>query len=140
MKRLYCFPLLASIALLAANAAGQDASTRVIPIPQQPFAQPVPHFIGAPAVAKPISAQPVPEDPFMAPNGKSGVHLDAYQSDTYPFAGPLGHSPEVNSTFLSAICATVTFDKQGRIVAVCANFRPTLYLLDPVTLGTGRFV
>jgi hypothetical protein len=94
----------------------------------------VPHFIGAPAVAKPIPAQPVPEDPFMAPNGESGVHLDAYQSDTYPFAGPLGHSPEVNSTFLGALCATLTFDKEGRIVVVCANFRPTLYLLDPVTL------
>lgn len=129
MKRIYCFPLLAGLVFLAANAAGQDASRIVIPIPQQPFAQPVPHFIGASAVPKPIPAQPVPQSPFMAPNGKSGVHLDAYQSDTYPSAGPLGHSPEVNSAFLGALCATLTFDKQGRIVTVCANFRPTLYLL-----------
>lgn len=83
-----------------------------------------------------IPALPVPEDPFMAPNGRSGLHLDAYQSDTYPTPGPLGHSPEVTSTFLAALCGTVTFDAQGRILVVCVNVRPVLYLLDPVTLET----
>ncbi len=121
----------------ALSASAQDAANRVIPIPQQPFAQPVPEFIGAPAVPKTIPARPVPQSPFMAPNGRSALHLDAYQSDTYFTAGPLGHSPEVTSTFLAAICGTVTFDKQGRIITVCATSnRITAYLLDPVSLET----
>ncbi len=101
---------------VAFSATAQDVATRVIPIPQQPFAQPVPEFIGGPATPNPIPARPVPQSPYLAPNGRSALHLDAYQSDTYPSAGPLGHQPiKVNSTFLGAICGTVTFDKQGRI-------------------------
>jgi hypothetical protein len=131
--------LLRIMAVMSAglSAAAQDVNTPVIPIPQQPFAQPVPEFIGSPAVPKAIGARPIPEDPYMAPNGRSGVHLDAYQSDTYPTAGPLGHSPEVSSTFLAAECGTVTFDKQGRIVVVCVGIqRPILYLLDAASLET----
>jgi hypothetical protein len=108
----------------------------VIPIPQQPFAQPVPKFIGDPAIPNVIQALAVPEDPYMAPNGRSNTHVDAYQSDTYPTAGPLGHSPEVTSTFLAAECGTVTFDSQGRIIVVCVGLRPIVYLLDPVSLET----
>ncbi len=124
--------------VLAIGAAAQTDAGRVIPIPQQPFAQPVPDYIGAPAVPKTIPARPVPQSPFLAPNGRSALHLDAYQSDTYPTAGPLGHQPiEVNSTFLAAICGTITFDKQGRIFAVCAaSNRITAYLLDPASLKT----
>ena len=128
----------AAIFLLFAGGcsmSAQEAVRRVIPIPQQPLAQPVPDYIGAPAVPQTILARPVPQSPFMAPNGRSGVHLDAYQSDTYPTAGPLGHPAEVTSTFVAAICGTVTFDKQGRIITVCASSnRITAYLMDPVTL------
>ncbi len=137
MIRIYRFWLLAGVMFLGATAAAQEATTKVIAIPQQPFAVPVPDFIGAPAVAKPFPAKPVPQDPFMALNGRSGVHLDAYQSDTYPIAGPLGHSPEVSSTFLAAECGTVTFDKEGRIIVVCAaKNRITAYILNPVSLET----
>lgn len=135
MRRIIVFSSL-SMLLLALGAAAQTETSRVIPIPQQPFAQPVPEFIGAPAAPNPIRARPVPEDPFMAANGRSGVHVDAYQSDTYPTAGPLGHSPEVSSTFLAGECGTVTFDKQGRIIVVCVGLRPVVYLLDPVSLET----
>ncbi|MBV9268006.1 MAG: hypothetical protein JO061_17690 [Acidobacteriaceae bacterium] len=127
--------LCVTILFAALSASAQDASDVVIPIPQQPFARAVPDFVGAPAVPNPIHAEAIPEDPFMAPNGESGVHLDAYQSDTYTIPGPLGHSPEVTSTFLAALCGTVTFDAQRRIVVVCVNVRPVLYLLDPVSLA-----
>ena len=121
--------------LVVLSAAAQQTNIPVIPIPQQPFAQPVPEFIGGPATPNSIPALAVPEDPFLAPNGRSGVHLDAYQSDTYPTGGPLGHSPEVTSTFLAAECGTVTFDKQGRIIVVCAaSNRITAHLLNPVSL------
>ena len=130
-----------TILLLSSSASAQELGSPVIAIPQQPFAQPVPEFIGGPAVPQTIRARPVPQSPFMAANGRSGVHIDAYQSDTYPTAGPLGHSPEVSSTFLAAECGTVTFDKQGRIVVVCVGARPVLYLLNPVSLEIlARFV
>jgi hypothetical protein len=106
----------------------------VIPIPQINFGSPPQEFVGSPAIANPFPAKPVPQSPFMAPNGLSGVHLDAYQSDTYTFAGPLGHSPEVTSTFRAGLCGTVTFDSKGRIIVVCVGRRPIVYLLDPVTL------
>ena len=110
----------------------------VIPIPQQPGAQPVPEFIGNPATPDPITGiLPVPEHPFMAANGRSNLHVDGYQSDTYTGSGPLGHSPTVNSSFLAAECGTVTFDKKGRINVVCIGLiRPRLHLMDPVTLQT----
>jgi hypothetical protein len=108
-----------------------------IPIPQQPFAQPVPRFIGQPAIPKPITELPVPEDPYMAPNGRSNIHVDAYQSDTYATGGPLGHTPTVKSATLLGIGGTVTFDSAGRIVVlVLGNGPRRLFLLDPVTLGT----
>jgi hypothetical protein len=125
--------------------AGQDASTQdvtlpqPIPIPQQPLAQPVPDFVGNPATPNPINARAIPQSPYMAPNGVSSVHLDAYQSDTYTFSGPLGRGPQVTSTFLAGLCGTVTFDFRGRIVAVCVGpsvIGPILYMLDPVTLQT----
>jgi hypothetical protein len=85
----------------------------------------------------PIRARPVPEHPFMAPNGQGSVHLDAYQSDTYAAAGPLEHSPEVTSTLLADERGTVTFNKQGRIIVVCAaTNRIADYLLNPISLET----
>ena len=131
-----------SAALLALTSLGSGhlASAQeipAIPIPQQPFAQPVPRFIGQPAIPKPIAALPVPEDPYMAPNGRSNIHMDAYQSDTYATGGPLGHAPTVKSATLLGIGGTVTFDSAGRIVIlVLGNGPRRLFLLDPVTLGT----
>jgi hypothetical protein len=111
-----------------------DLSGFVIPIPQINFGKPAPEFVGSPAIANPFPAAPVPQSAFMAPNGLSSVHLDAYQSDTYTFAGPLVHSPEVTSTFRAGLCGTVTFDSRGRIIVVCVGRRPIVYLMDPVTL------
>jgi len=131
-----------SAALVALTSLGSShlASAQeipAIPIPQQPFAQPVPRFIGQPAIPKPITALPVPEDPYMAPNGRSNIHVDAYQSDTYATGGPLGHAPTVKSAVLLGIGGTVTFDSAGRIVVlVLGNGPRRLFLLDPVTLGT----
>jgi hypothetical protein len=126
-----------TVGLAAVGAAAQITSHRVIPIPNQLFAQPVPGFIGSPATPQVIATTPVPQSPYMAPNGRSELHTDDYQSDTYPFAGPLGHSPQANSTFLAAECGTVTFDARGRIIVVCIGIvRPVVYLMDPDSLET----
>ena len=113
-----------------------DLSGTLIPIPQINFGKPPAEFVGSPAVANPFPAKTVPQSAFMAPNGRSGLHLDAYQSDTYTVGGPLGHALEVTSTFKAALCGTVTFDSKGRIIVVCVGRRPIAYLMDPVTLRT----
>jgi hypothetical protein len=84
-----------------------------------------------------VAYLPAPQHPFMAPNGRSNMHNDAYMTDTYEVAGPVGVDAEVVSTYMGlAECATVTFDNKGRIWTVCANLTlPQLLLLDPVTLN-----
>ena len=120
-----------------AGGTGPEPGFPAIPIPMQPDAVPVPEFIGEPANPKVISAQPVPEHPFMAPNGASNIHMDAYMSDTYRTSGPLGQSPAVKSSFLTGECGTTTFDGMGRIISVCLGpFTTRLYLIDPESLDT----
>src|SRR5438128_8412079 len=115
--------------LALAGAAGAT------PIPNDPFAAPVPAFVGAPATPRPVSAPAVPQHPFMAPNGRSNIHDDAYQTDTYVGGGPLGRNPGVLSTQQNAECASLTFDSAGRIVTICVRLEgPRLAMFDPATL------
>src|SRR5437667_1167926 len=67
------------LAVVLALAAPAHAT----PIPNDPFAAPVPTFVGAPATPRSVPAPAVPQHPFMAPNGRSNIHDDAYQTDTY---------------------------------------------------------
>ena len=62
-----------------------------------------------------------PRHPYMAANGRSNIHDDAYMSGAYEFSGPLGRNMERLSTFQVAECASVTFDRQGRIVSICVG-------------------
>ncbi len=98
----------------------------------------VPSFTGRPATAQPIDAPPVAQHPFMARNGWNSMHGDGHASDTHPESGPLGRDPEVISTargLLGGECASVTFDRAGRIVTVCTTaLRMQLLVLDPKTL------
>src|SRR5207253_652737 len=122
-------------ALLLARAA--TAGTAPVPIPEGPEANSVPSFIGAPAVPHRIVAPLIPQHPFVAPNGRSNVHDDAYMTDTYVGSGPLGRTPEARSTFQAAECGSVTFDSAGRIVTICVGVEgPELVLIDAQTLET----
>lgn len=106
-----------------------------VPIPQNPNPG-VPAFAGAAAVAHPLPPQSVPHNPFLAPDGRSNIHDDAYMTDTYPQSGPLGHGTAVTSTYQNQECASVTFDSHGRIVSVCVGLHgPSLELLDAQSLG-----
>lgn len=95
-------------------------------------------FSGQPAVARPLTPIAIPEHPFMAPNGRNSMHGDAFTSDTYRVAGPVGREPSVTSVSRGVIggeCVTLSFDARGRILAVCVQLRkPALVLLDPHTL------
>lgn len=71
----------------------------------------------------------------MAQNGISNIHNDAYQTDSYTWPGPLGNSTGVTSAFFAHECASITFDSNRRLVAICVGLdRPVLALLDSVSL------
>jgi hypothetical protein len=111
------------------------AAVPAIPIPSDNGSTPA--FIGSPATPHAVSAPAPPRHPHMAPNERSNLHDDAYQTDTYRGIGPLGHDVRVVSTQFAADCGSVTFDSRGRIVTVCVGIPgPTLRMLDPHTLDT----
>lgn len=56
-------------------------------IPQAPGHRLVSHYDGAPAAAAPLAGEAPPQHPFLAPNGRSGMHSDAGGSATSPGPG-----------------------------------------------------
>ncbi|WP_435590116.1 hypothetical protein [Nocardia sp. bgisy118] len=92
-------------------------------------------FLGAPAVAQPVQGvPPIPQHPGLAPNGDGNLHGDGWMSDTYTRPGPLGHAAQVNSLVLGSECASIAFDRAGRIVTTCIGLNSGLYLIDPATM------
>jgi hypothetical protein len=81
------------------------AETPAVPIPSDPRDPTVQPFTGAPAKAQPYARQLIPRNPYMAPNERSNIHNDAYQTDAYNVAGPLGRDLAVSSTLFGAECA-----------------------------------
>jgi hypothetical protein len=130
--------LLGSIAVLSALAAAAPAlAVPPRPIPEGPDAATLPAYSGRPAVQHPVAVPDPPRHPFMAPNGRSNLHVDGYQTDVHQGPGPLGRQMEKRSTFLEGVCASVTFDSRGRIETVCVGVEgPKLLLLEPRTLET----
>jgi hypothetical protein len=107
------------------------------PIPEGPDAASLPPFLGSPAAQNPVAAVDPPRHPFMAPNSRSNLHVDAYQTDVHQGPGPLGKDMSRVETFLEGDCASVTFDSRGRIVTVCVGLEgPKLLMLDATTLET----
>ena len=105
------------------------------PIPEGPNS--LPAFIGSPATPKPVFAPDPPRHPHMAPNARSNIHDDAFMTDTYQGAGPLGKGITRTSTFLSHECASLTFDSKDRIVAICVGLEaPILEMFDAKTLDS----
>ncbi len=108
-----------------------------IPIPSDPRDALLTPFTGSAVTADPLPAQHIPQNPFMAANGGSNIHDDAYQSDAYNQAGPLGTNLKVTSTLFVQDCGSVTFDHAGRIVTVCVGVTgATMRLINPTTLAT----
>jgi hypothetical protein len=97
-----------------------------------------PAMIGEPAIAQPVEFS-VPAHPYMSRQGVNAMHSDSYSSDVHPGGGPLGRkiamNSRVGSTAPGGQCATLTFDRDDRLVALCAGmtgFR--IHLLQPRTL------
>jgi len=127
--------------LVASLAAPGTAAAQVPGLPPLPIIgdpdppADLPRFIGAPATPKPVAAPSVPQHPFMAPNGLSNIHNDAYQTDTYTWGGPLGNDVQTSSTLLARECGSVTLDSKGLLETICVGLEhAVLTLMDPVTL------
>ena len=133
---------IAALAMLAvpAGAGAQTAGVTPPSIPQGPMAGQIKPFDGSPATPDPFSIPSVPRNPFMAPNGLSNLHNDAYQTDAYRWSGPLGRKTQVQSAFYAAPavsreCASITFDSKRRLVTICVGLdRPVAAIIDPATL------
>ncbi|MGW2747840.1 hypothetical protein [Streptomyces sp. NPDC001450] len=132
--------LAVALTMAAATAVTGPAPAQAEPIPKAPGHRLVDAYAGAPVTARPLPGKQPPQHPFLAANGRSGMHADAWGSATYPWNGPLGRQPQVGSermALLGGECANVTFDREGRIVTVCGTFTGFLVkLLDPRTLTT----
>ncbi|MCB5183221.1 hypothetical protein [Streptomyces antimicrobicus] len=128
-------PALAAFAAMYGTSPAQAEE-----IPHAPGHRLVRPYDGAPAAAAPLPGQAPPQHPYLAPNGRSGMHSDAGGSATVPWSGPLGRAPRVTSEKIAALggeCATATFDAGGRLVTVCGTFAGfQVRLLDPRTLAT----
>lgn len=128
-------PALTLVAAALALVAGAGAAATADPIVPDPRPTDAPVYVGAPAEPRPFWVPRAPQHPFMAANPGSNIHDDSYMTDTYRRTGPLGVDPSSTSTSQTAECATLTFDRQGRIETVCVGpTTPTLKLFDPVTL------
>lgn len=97
-----------------------------------------PDFYGEPAEAKELGDIEGFEHPYLAEEGRNGMHGNSYNTGAYDYPGPLGVNPVVNSKSMNlfgGLVATLMFDSQGRIMCISGNvlgFR--LLLLDADTL------
>ena len=85
----------------------------------------------------PCSRRPRPRHPFMAPNQRSNIHSDAFQTDTNAWSGPLGRETETLNHYEppGGVCGSITFNSQDQIVTTCIQLRAVrLKLFDPRTL------
>lgn len=79
------------------------------------------------------------EHPYLAEEGRNGMHGNSYNTGAYAYDAPLGINPIVTSKSLElfgGLVATLMFDSQGRIMCISGNvtgFR--LLLLDAETLN-----
>ena len=116
------------------------AQPNPIPIPQLPRIppnHPLPAYIGAPATPNPVvGVAAIPQNPYLAANGRSNIHGDTYMSDLYFTGGPLGKSPIVLSSVLGGEAAGIAFDRNGRIITAALGQAVRVFLIDPVTLAT----
>jgi len=135
---------LAALAGLACLLALGTPARGAEPIPQdQDELAGLDPFSGTAARPRPVAAPRVPRHPYMAANGRSNVHNDAYQTDTYRWAGPLGRSPRTFSQFfggpigLGSCGITIAFDRRGRLITTCVTAAEVhLRLMHPRTLDT----
>lgn len=91
----------------------------------------------------PVKTPPIYQNPYMAPNDFSGIHLNAYMTDTGSVSGPAAApNQSVQPKVLTppGIAATMAFNAKGQLVTIrigsadMAAGAPTIMLIDSTTL------
>jgi hypothetical protein len=95
-------------------------------------------FFGSAATSDPLAAASIPAHPYLAAQGRNGMHADSYATGSYSYSGPLGKNPQVNTKSYGMIggqCATTVFDSANRVISVCSDFTGMrLVLMNPTNL------
>lgn len=130
-------PRLAVALLAIAFVAGAIGGRSADGIPLSPSRWLIADFRGGERLTgAALKAAAPAQDPFLAPGPTSNIHNDAFMSDAY--FGPRVVDPEtatVRSFRALGDCASIMFDRRGRLVAVCVGpTRVVAYLIDPDTL------
>jgi hypothetical protein len=86
-----------------------------------------------------LAPMAVERHPFLAPNGRNGIHGDGWATDVHDVPGPTSADARVRlrsmSSGLGGLCATAVFDSDGHLFSVCTDLlNMRLVALDPVTL------
>ncbi len=95
-----------------------------------------------------IATPPIYQNPYMAPNNFSEIHLNSYQTDTFSVPGPASARRQTVQQKLIGpvpfqITGTLAFNSSGQIVTIRVGPAPnskglvsaeTLLLIDPVTM------
>ena len=131
--------LLAATFVVAFKTSLLNPDVAPTPIKSKPYNGEV--LTRYPVTPQPFSAQasqPVMH-PFMAFEG-GGLHGNHYNSDVHVTPGPMGNNLQVLtrrvSAFPGGVCPTITFTKDGKLVAMCASFHGfEINLFEPHTLN-----
>jgi hypothetical protein len=97
------------------------------------------------AVPTAIATPPIFQNPFMAPNNFSEIHLNSQQTDTFSVLGPAAFRHQTVPQGLirppTQIAGTITFNAKGQIITIRTGIDPrsgtnniaqNLLLIDPV--------
>ncbi|MFM1965432.1 MAG: hypothetical protein RL134_1157 [Actinomycetota bacterium] len=105
-------------------------------IPEFPRPPWVPQVQMGVGTGVPVDATPAPQNPALAAGEWATIHNDSWMTDTYSGVRlPDPEAAEVVSFFAGGDCASLLWNDEGRIVAMCVS--PTevrAYVLDPRTL------
>ncbi|WP_101523241.1 hypothetical protein [Nocardioides houyundeii] len=107
-----------------------------LPIPSAGGSLVTPAYDGRQVSARPVAAEVPPQHPWLAANGTSSLHKDAWNTDAVQGPGPLGDRPGVETgSYGLEQCASLAFDSRGRMVGLCRDRKgPVLRVLDPEKL------
>lgn len=77
-----------------------------------------------------------PSHPYMAPNGKSNIHNDAYMTDVYIIKGPENGDLNVAMSEIDKLGGTIAFSGENKIITlgIWADGSRALYIIEPENL------
>ena len=128
---------LTAVVAVSLAAPAMAAPRPAVPIPDDPRGALLQPVVGTRSTEPAQHRPAVPQHPYLAADGDSLIHNDAYQTDTYDRPGPTGPDLVVSSTSsLIRDCSSLSFLPDGTALTVCIGVgNPQVKALDPDTLA-----